>query len=473
MRDFLADVDPNDVHFRLARLPSPPEFEADGGTVIYKVGDVVREGPGSVRADLHSVRAAMEYDDPLEHGEIRVLTDTTAGKMIGADRLGSLSGTTSDGGWSASGAYVIRRSGDPLRPSVDLRLNEVIVRGPSSEMVTFTREIFYGARLEFLTACFSTPISSTEASRDRTEEIAFGRRISLRDLRESTSDKSSATSVVYDGAPLDEPERQAVWLAVSLLAGAALQAAVVETYDAAGELVERVYRPGVGHGPRGDAPFHMYYAKYELGIFATLCGEIARYLAADFPIDVVIAHLHDANDGSMERRMQSSLFAIHAASEAWNRLYEKTSIVDGALWKRLKNSVAAAAREVTDAFDKSLGESVANSVLNANNTSGGSRLRLFFRRIGLTYAGKTKRAIELRNKLFHDGYLQRKFSSLEGEAQQERYDDLQRLREFTIRMVFALCDMDVQIHSLLNPYESVPSRDAVPDRNDAGGEAQR
>jgi hypothetical protein len=459
MIDLLAGVDPNDVHFRLVRLPAPPVFEVHDVEVTYVTEAVRRQGPGSLRADLFGVSASMSYDDPLQPGEIRSLGEGGAGKLIAAERYGALSGASAEGTWTANGALVVGRSGAFERPKVTFRLADVIVRGPGVGDPAFTREIFYGPRLQFLTGCFATPISSTELHYDRTEEIAYKRRITLRDLREESNDTSSATAVVYDGPPTDGARHRAVWLAASLLAGAALHPAVVEIYDGQGTLLERRYRPGVQAGMPGHPPFHVHYAKYPRGVFATLCERIAALLESDFPIDVVISHLHDANDGSIERRMQSGLFAIHAASEAWNRLHERTMIVDGALWKWLKHWVAAAARGVADAFSSTLGESVENSVMNANNTSSGSRLRLFFKRIRLAYAGKTKKAIDLRNKLFHDGYLQRRFSTLEAGDQQERYDDLQRIREFTLRMVFAVCDMDVNVHSLLNLYGTVASRD--------------
>ena len=469
MTDQLAGIDPTDIHFQIARLPAPPALDADNIEITYQVGSKTYVGPGSISATVGSVSAAMAYDDPLQPGEMRTLNAGSPGKLISHDRFGTLTGTSAAGEWSASGAYVTWQGmpdpmTDPWRSSARFRLDDITltVSKPSPE-VAYTRLIYMGPRLTFLSGCMWTPVSQKSTQADRTEERAFDRRITLRDLREKSDDRTCPTAIIHDGPPLDEVRQQALWLATSLFAGAALQPAVVETYDDTGTLIERKYRPGFRAGVPGRAPFDIYYARYQRHIFGLACDRIYALLTDDFPIDVVISHLHDATDGSMERQMQSCLFAIHTASEAWNRLHERTYILDVSKWDSLKQAVAAAARSVADAFDIALGDSVRGSVLNANNTSTGSRLRLFFRRKGLKYEGSTKKAIELRNKLFHDGYLQRRFLSLDFDKQQERYDQLQHLQEFSLRMIFALCEINVPIHGILNPYGSLQTIDAIPD----------
>ena len=106
MGDLLVSVDSNDVHFRLVRQPSPPAFAAESADITYTVGGRTREGPGSVSADLCRVTAAMVYDDPLQPREMRSMDRGTAGKLIGAERLGTLAGSSVEGDWSAAGAYI-------------------------------------------------------------------------------------------------------------------------------------------------------------------------------------------------------------------------------------------------------------------------------------------------------------------------------------------------------------------------------
>jgi hypothetical protein len=310
----------------------------------------------------------------------------------------------------------------------------------------------------FLIGCLWTPVTSKQAQAGRLEERAFGRRITVRCLREK-EEMTCATAIIYDGQPLDETESQALWLTLSFLAGARLQTVVTETYDAACALIQRTYRPGVSPGGTGDSPFHLYYSRYVPNVFSTLCSQITDLLHKDFPIDVMIAHLHDANEGSMERRMQSCLLGIHAASEAWNRANGKTTIIEKGQWDTIKDAAAVAAVEVVKKVNADLAESVERAVVGANNVGTNVRLRAFLKGVGLRTEGATKKAVDLRNVLFHDGYLQRRFSSLTRQAQQERYDQVLILREFLTRIVFALCDVDVSIHSIASPLKTVQVKD--------------
>ncbi len=451
----LARIDPNDVHFKIVRLPSPPNFVQDDVQIAYEVGEHRETGPGEVRADLSEVSAAMAADSLQS---IDTLNQGAAGKLIEDERFGALSGTSDEGDWRASGAYITNTSlGWPLS-HVTFALDSVSVRGPGRGEVAFTRQVFFGSRLEFLIGCLVTPLDSYAAQRGRIQEKAFGRRISVRDLREN-NEKVCATAVVYDGAPLDDTESQALWLVLSLLAGSRLQTSVTETYDDKGQLIERVYRPGVANGAFGAAPFHVHHASYEPGVFAILCDRVAGLLHADFPVDVLVAHLQDANEGSMERRMQSCLLGIHAASEAWNRVHGTTTIMPKDAWDKIKNQVAEVATTVAAAISPAIGTAVSNAIMGANNVGTNARLRACLKALSLAPAGPMKKAIDLRNPLFHDGFLQRRFSSLSRQQQQERYDQVQLLNEFLMRMIFAICDMNFPIHSISSPYHAINVKD--------------
>jgi hypothetical protein len=104
-------------------------------------------------------------------------------------------------------------------------------------------------------------------------------------------------------------------------------------------------------------------------------------------------------------------------------------------------AASTAASKVSD----DLAESVANAIRNANNTGTNARLRRFLSYMGFNPQGLLKKALSLRNTLFHDGYLQRRFSLLTRDQQQERYDQLQLLREFLMRVIFAPCQVDVPL----------------------------
>ncbi len=186
MIDQLAGVDPTDIHFQIARLPTPPSLEADNVEITYEVGGKTYIGPGSIAATVGSVSAAMGYDEPSQPGEMRTPMAGTPGKLISRDQFGTLSGTSMAGNWAASGVYIIWKGmpepmADPWRSSVRFWLEDVTLRGTVRDAeVAYTRIIYMGPRLTFLAACMWTPISQKSTQADRTEERAFGRRITLR-----------------------------------------------------------------------------------------------------------------------------------------------------------------------------------------------------------------------------------------------------------------------------------------------------
>jgi hypothetical protein len=435
-----------DVHRKVASLPPPAPFHLDETTMTFTVGDTETVGTGHVHADLTAVGASMHSDFPagVTTGVIDIGFVKRA--IIPKERFGTLVGSGVPA-WRADGVFDNHPMAGPL--GTDFHVTSVTVSGPSSGPIAYTRDLFVGSRILFV---LGTP-----------EETVFDRRTTLRNAPHP-GDGISCAILTYDGGAQTEAQRHATWLALSFLAGADLQPCASESFDAAGELVERTYQPRSPFGPPGYPPFSVYYAPSPARTLETFCERLHALLVDRFPIDVVIAHIHDSNSGSMERQMTSSIFAIHAASEAWNRLYEDRTIVDDATWRRIHVFIDTAASAIAALVSPALAESVKAKITNANDTSMGHRLRLFFRRVGLEYTGETKKAIELRNKLFHDGYLQKRFSDLDARAKDVQYERVLRLREFTMRMVFALCSMQVDMLSVLRPNEKIPTIDASPER---------
>jgi hypothetical protein len=453
--DFLASVDANDVHFRIVRFPAPETFDSGETEITFEKAGTSAVWPGTVVAGLGSASAAIAVDAAMS---LEQFNTASPGKLIAEERFGTLYGASPQGGWNATGAYAINVSLDRSPAITTFRLDSVTVSGPGKGGPAHTRQVFRGARLEFLAGCSWTPLISGGAERGRIEESAFDRRVTVRCLRESNKERNCATGVVYDGA-LRDTESQALWLALCLLAGSRLQPVCVETYNPDGELLARTYRPGVNEGAAGDPPFHVHYAPYVKDVFSSLCDRIVKLLEEEFPIDMIIAHLHDSNEGSMERRMQSCLLGIHAASEAWNRARGSNTIIKKAAWDEVKPEIARVAAESAKRLDPLLAESLERAILSANNFGTNARLRTCLASLGLKTEGATKKAVDLRNQLFHNGFLRRRFLSLTRDEQQERFDQVQILREVLTRVVFAVCDIDVRIHSIVSPYQMVQVRD--------------
>jgi len=451
----------DDVFFQIVRLPEPEAFSLSNVEMTYTVGESVRVGFGSVTAGLGSISATMEDRIDPETGLISSGSGTP-GKILKPEQYGTLTGTTTDGSWIATGAYVNRRR---FLTDVAFRLSSVEVRTESNEDVAFTRELYYGVRPECLKEFTSLP--GGRHKRDRLDDHAFGRRIAVRSLWEDDN-SNCPTAVIYNGAPADQRHEHAIWLALCVLTGSTLQPAVTETYSESGALLMRRFRPGIEPGPRGSAPFHSLYAPYVDGTFGRLCEQILALLNRDFPIDVVIAHLHDANDGTMERRMQSCLLGIYAASEAWNRSRDEKTHIKPDIWEVAKGEIVASATSVARVYSEDLSESVRQKVLGANHVGTNAKLRAFFTQVSIGYVGATKEAVDLRNRLFHNGYLRRRSAAVGHNDLQQDYDYMKLLIEVTMRIIFSLCDIEVPLHSVVSPMNTISVRDTPSAKRNRG-----
>lgn len=445
-----------DVHLDIVRLPAPPSFVFNGADIRFKTSKNVYEGNGTVKASIAELSGEMKLGIVDFVGEFNDRSTIPNRLIPESDFAEVMPLEPTSPSWTADGAYKTSQSiGTEIAGQrFSFTLGRVSLRYGVGD-VTFTREVFRGTRLRWLRQY--TPNGESGFRLDRVEGRALGRRTSIRDLQTGEDAMDNTVAVVYDGAPHAEIDSDALWLGCSLLAGQALQAAVTDTYDATGQLLTRTFRLGTSNTAAPDPPFHIHYAPFDPQWLEQVIDAIAEKLRNGFPIDVMIAHLQDATDGSMERRMQSYLLALHAASEAWTRSNGATTVFPKTSWAATAAQLGDAALTAVS-LDAGMQETVRAKLRDANNTGTAARMRACCEALGIALVGDDKKAVDLRNVLFHDGYLRRRFKDLSLEQRQSRFHQMLRLRDFVYRFLFSLLGFEGRFHSALNPYAAIVAR---------------
>lgn len=457
-----------DVHYDIVRLQEPNGFSSTSGDVVFESKLAVHEGPGSVTATLEEVGGELTYDDPLPFGSARTVR-WTPGRAITEGEMGTVNPKVpAVPSWVGERGYIVNRL--PAGAGKVIGQFRLAALGVyyATGAVEYTREVYRGPTLDNLCSQF-THVSSGYVP-DRIEGKVFGRRTNIRDLRTPTAGGQSLISIVYDGSPHAGIDGKALWLGASVLAGQMLQPLVVESYDAGGKLLSRAYQIGVQRSSVADPPFHLAYAPFKAQWLEDLVDRIAASLNSNFPIDVLIALLHDATDGAMERRMQTYLLAIHTASEAWNRQVGKTTIIGKKRWDNWVPWISYVPELLARWVNADLAKAVVAKIRDANYTSMNARMRSFCESMGIAYAGEDKKAVNLRNTLFHNGYLTRRFETLSQTEKQERIDQIDRLRDFAYRTMFASLGFAQPFYGAMHPLEPIPVQNAATEPN---GQAAR
>jgi hypothetical protein len=448
-----------DVYFEIVqRAPAQP-FDSGQVEIEYIAEDEQRCGSGRVFASASELGGEIEFDDPFRPGEVSRTFGGggSPGQLLSPNRFAIVKPMCSvSPPWIASRAYIENRSLDnPLRPHCRFMIDSIVIGNRGDTKIAFTREVYAGARIESMNAY--TPTNGGGARLDRIEFVAMQRRTTILDLWTSKKEVSeNQIAVIYEDDRHDGNAAQALWLTASLLAGTNLQPLYSESYDSQGNLCEIKYRLGVSATEPGMPPFHTYYAQLKSEWVGEIADGIKARLDDSFPIDVVIGHLHDSTNGSIERRMQSILFSIHAASEAWNLKYEKNTIIEKAIWKSQVDAIIAPAFDLANKLDSKIADAVKMAIKKVNYTGTGLRQRMFFERIGIVPSANEKKALNLRDTLFHNGYLTRRLSTSSQEENQVYYDQFRYLRDIAYRIVFGLVAPGVLFHSMFDMYKAIP-----------------
>ncbi|HEV2739362.1 MAG TPA: hypothetical protein VGU66_12335 [Candidatus Elarobacter sp.] len=456
----------NDVHFNIVRLPAQDSFDSGDTTIIYHSSFESLIGPGRLLVTSAMIEAFVTYQMELPRpGETRtlglsdLLGPGSQGELISEARYGTIVPSGGDSPqWIARNALVAHKTlGTPDVLSIRTRLAaaELEIKFVEGLSTKYTREVFVGASLPDATGIF-TFNEDGSARADRIEGTLFGRRASVRTLHDPVQALGQQglerLAVVYDGEPLIGAFSEALWLTLSLISGNSIEPAYVETFSASGTLLERRYRFGKPFSTRHRSPFHGVYCALPIQGLEDIVSAFYRLLTDGFPIDVVMSHLYEAVGATIDSMMQSLLLAVHTAIEAWNRLNEVPNLIPQATWEANRDAIVDAAANVATPLSVELAAVIAAKIKGSNHTSTASRQRRLLHGIGMTPKPPEKEALRLRNALFHDGYLRRQLQYLNRGELQERYDQLETLRDVAFRIVFGLLKYPHSWQSFARPY---------------------
>jgi hypothetical protein len=233
---------------------------------------------------------------------------------------------------------------------------------------------------------------------------------------------------------------ESAWLTLSFISGNRLHALAREYYNSDGRLISTIHRRGTGLGLGRDAPFRAFYAPLSNGGLTQIASNILRLLRANFPIDIILEHLHLGNTGNMEVDAQHYVLAIHCAFEAWARKLGLTVWIDDEIWHPFADK---ARRQLLSPIYCTIGPDVkaklASNFLHANETTSASRQQDFFSSIGLDISdGSAKRALDMRNELLHNGHFLDRWHELSDDERQARFTGIQQLRRICLLVIFRL-----------------------------------
>jgi len=250
-------------------------------------------------------------------------------------------------------------------------------------------------------------------------------------------------AVAYDFVP-DELTEDAVWHTVNLLAGNTTQRLATEHLDENGDIVYTEHR--VGHASRDARQrfFHRIFPDYgtlSAGGFGVLVTGIRHLLRKNFPIDVVLQHLHLAAGEPPDIEAQHLALAIHTAIEAWARFSEREHWIPKAEWRKIGDALRKYLKKSSDygPLSDEVKDNLRTGISTAGRTSTAWRQQFLFDSLGIDVSGEDDaRALGYRNELLHNGYFLKRWHELSFEEQQQRFNDVDRLKRLTLLIIFRL-----------------------------------
>jgi hypothetical protein len=245
--------------------------------------------------------------------------------------------------------------------------------------------------------------------------------------------------VIYDGEPLVDEQAGAVYHVLSLVSGNRPRHFSREAFADDGNRIWLEIAPGPEAPPGQDAPFGWNtFVPHPRRIGPMLEATVDLEFAG-FPIDVVLHHIHDANDGFTETAFKNLLFAVHTSFEAFAILKGSDKrINDDKTWVRQRELILEAIRTTKGQVEESILNGVLGQAAHANNTPGNQRQREFFAALEIPLTDRQQGALQLRNTLFHSGFIRPRLNKLAPEDLQERFNQLYALRALVNMMALKL-----------------------------------
>ena len=429
----------------------------------YEGTRVPLRGLVDVTCTNHAIEASIVHRGDWEIQMMRGLPSSTAvpfGTLFRDINPGTLIHATGNGtiipdgaGWEAIDAIYYRQNmrftqEDGYQSTYGFRVRELLIHGPARGVtIAAVRQIYAGAEWN-ATSTFD------------------GRQIIVRShTTNSLRIEDEIASVTVDG-PLDEEQSNALWLLLSFVSGNRLHALAEERYDEQAELIEVSQQRGAGFGIGRDSPFDQRGASITTSGFSLLGDGLLRLLRADFPIAIVLEHLHMAVTGNADTDAQHFILAIHTALEAWNRMFGLEYWIDDDCWEWfVKKARRTLLGPIYDTVGPEVKTNLASAFRHANRTTTSWREKQFFNALQIDVSDKDNaRALAVRDEILHNGHFLVRWAALTPEEQQQRRDDVERLHRLALLAVFRLTAFE---GVFLDPIKLIPEHVSpvpLPDR---------
>lgn len=247
-------------------------------------------------------------------------------------------------------------------------------------------------------------------------------------------------SVTYHTPPA-EPHSEAVWHMLSLVSGNTVRHFADEYFDHDGNLIEVCYRIGSSVDDNHRKYFNVFHGPVSPNGCTMIANGIYRLMKVDFPIQVILQHLHQAAGRAIDIEAQHLVLAIHTAIEGWNRLFGSDYWIDDDRWKTFQRVVRKALIpvELCEDLGTEMAANIRSTFRHLNRTSTRWREQEFFKAVSIDISDMdTERALKYRNDLLHNGFFKESWQILDSVGQQQRIHDIERLRRIVLLIIFRL-----------------------------------
>lgn len=449
-------------------IATPVDIEPTNGPELgVYTGNFEVEGTVTVHALRRHMRADLvSEDDPFERllqkaaaagGAIELsisdfmLREHSPGKLLGASGYGRIEARS--GNWIIPRcANTGSRGGEGDKTIYIFRVDELAIFGPAvGRDVAAVRRVFEGSEIS------------------RRSRIG-GNELILKALtNDAEQPEDELTSAITIGT-LDEVQELSLLYGLSFISGNRINTLLSDTFDVAGDRIEIRHRRGSGMSDGRNAPFHIHYGWITPEGMEQIFDGFTRLHRAGFPIEMVVHHLTEANTNNLDIDAQHLTLAIHTAIEAWNRLFGVDLWIDDEIWEEwfelLRRHILRPA--LRPAYDDIGNEVISNmwSVgRHANRSLTSWRQRQFFNAMTIDVRDEdTKRVLAMRDELLHNGYFLRRFQQLTPEEQQQRIDDIARLRNLAHTITFHLAGFSGECFDFLKHHKRSIAPLTLPDQ---------
>lgn len=426
---------------RVIDTPVAIEVSLGPEAAVYS-GKFSVDGIATVHAGRRHLQAHLESDDdPIERlfkkaakssSPVDVFTsdfllrDHTPGKLLGPSGYGRIEPVSRNWLVSKCANTGSKPSDNGKQMIYTFAVNELSISGPAfGNEVSAVRRVFEGSEL------------SGEA------HIA-SMRLLLKPLTKDAEHPEDEVVTATTIGTLDDTQELSLLHGLSFITGNRIGELLRDTFDVDGLQIAIRHRRGSGMSRGRNAPFHRFYGWISAQGMAQIFDGFTRLQRADFPIGIVVHHLTESNTNNLDIDAQHLTLAIHTAIEGWNRLFGIEHWVDDEVWPRIFEFLRyTVLRPVLKPLYSDLGNEIVSNLWSvgryANRSTTSWRQRQLFQALDIDVKDTdSKRALEMRDELLHNGYFLRRFQDLSPEEQQQRLDDIARLRNLAHTVVLRL-----------------------------------